>query len=94
MIANFIIDTINAVLNNTILKLLPVEISGLSLNQFTAYLSEATTNLAGSFNFLNNFINFKLLFLLLAFIIGAEILLHFGFKAVKYIINLFRGSGA
>ena len=94
MIANFIIDTINAVLNNTILKLLPVEISGLSLNQFTAYLSGATTNLAGSFNFLNNFINFKLLFLLLAFIIGAEILLHFGFKAVKYIINLFRGSGA
>jgi len=94
MIANFIIDTINAVLNNTILKLLPVEIPGLSLNQFTSYLSEVTNNMTGTFNFLSNFINFKLLFLLLGFIIGAEIILHFGFKAVKYIINLFRGSGA
>jgi hypothetical protein len=31
---------------------------------------------------------------MLSFILIAEIALHFGFKAVKYVINVFRGSGA
>lgn len=93
MVANFILDTIIFVINNTILRILPVEVSGLSINQFSTYMEGITNTLATSFNFINNFVDVKLLFLLLAFIIIAEVLLHFGFKSVKYIVNLFRGSG-
>lgn len=93
MIANFILDTIIFVVDNTILRILPVEISGLSINQFSTYTEGITDTLLSSFNLINNFVDVKLLFFLLSFIIIAEILLHFGFKSVKFIVNLFRGSG-
>jgi hypothetical protein len=93
MIADFILDTIIFVLNNTILKILPVEISGFTLDNFTGYFDGITTTLQSSFNMINNFVDLKLLFGMFAFIIVAEIALHFGFKAVKFIINVFRGSG-
>lgn len=94
MIANFILDIIIFVLDNTILRMLPVEISGLSLNYFDSIFSGLTTTLSSSFNLINNFVALRLLFFLFGFIIVAEILLHFGFKSIKYAINLFRGSGA
>lgn len=93
MIANFILDTIIFVIDNTILRILPVEVSGFSINQFSTYMEGITDTLSTAFNFSNNFIDFKLLFFLLSFIIIAEILLHFGFKSVKFIVNIFRGSG-
>lgn len=94
MIADFILDTIIFLLNATILQLMPTEILGFSITQFDGFISGLTTSLASSFNLANNFVDFHLLFLLLSIIITAEIMLHFGFKSIKYIINLFRGSGA
>ncbi len=93
MIANFIIDTIIFVLDNTILRILPVEIDIFPLANFQSFFTGITDMLNNSFNLVNNFVDIKLLFILLSVIILAEILLHFGFKSVKYAVNLFRGSG-
>lgn len=93
MIANFIIDTIIFVLDNTILRILPIEMSSFPLANFQEGFSDISLMFQGSFNLINNFIDIKLLFILLSVIILAEILLHFGFKSVKYVINVFRGSG-
>lgn len=93
MIADFILDTIIFVLNNTILRMLPIEISGFTLDNFTGFFDGLTTSLQSSFNMINNFVDLKTLFLMLAFILVAEVALHFGFKAIKFVINVFRGSG-
>lgn len=93
MIVDFLIDVVNFLLNNTILKVLPVEIPGLSLGQFEVYLTGITNTIASGINFFDNFFDFGLLMFVLSFVIVAEIMLHFGFKSMKYVINLFRGSG-
>lgn len=93
MIANFIIDTIIFVLDNTILRILPVEIEIFPLANFQSFFSGITGILGNSFDLINNFVDVQLLFILLSVIILAEILMHFGFKSVKYVINVFRGSG-
>jgi hypothetical protein len=51
-------------------------------------------NFINSFSFINAFVDLKYLFLCISIVVTAEILLHFGFKGIKYIINLVRGSGA
>lgn len=93
MIANFIIDTIIFVLDNTILRILPIELSVFPLANFQDIFSTIAITFDSSFDTINNFIDLNLLFLLLGVIILAEILLHFGFKSVKYVINIFRGAG-
>lgn len=93
MIANFIIDTIIFVLDNTILRILPIELSAFPLANFQAIFTSISSTFQGTFNVVNNFLDIKLLFILLSVIILAEILMHFGFKSVKYVINVFRGSG-
>lgn len=93
MIANFIIDTIIFVLDNTILRILPIEVSAFPLANFQEILTNVGGTFDSVFDLMNNFIDLNLLFILLAVIILAEILMHFGFKSVKYVINVFRGSG-
>jgi hypothetical protein len=92
-VANILIDVIIFVLNNTILRILPTEISNFSLQTFSGYISSGASNLITSWSFINNFFPVNFLLSLLGIIIVAEITLHFGFKGIKYIINVFRGSG-
>jgi len=93
MIANFIIDTIIFVLDNTILRILPVEMTAFPLANFQDLLTNIGGTFDSVFDLTNSFIDLHLLFILLSVIILAEILLHFGFKSVKYVVNVFRGSG-
>jgi len=92
-ILDFLINIVIWFLDNTVGKL-PTEFSGLSLNDFSNILTDGINTFTSSFNFLELFIPIKMLFILLGIIIVAEILLHFGFKGIKYILNLMRGSGA
>jgi hypothetical protein len=93
-IADTIIDIIISFFNGTILKILPVDIGGFSVNQFTTGFTAGATQLATSWKFIDNFLDLKLLFGLAFIILSAEILLHMGFKPLKWVINIFRGSGA
>ena len=92
-VSETLIDVIIFIMNNTLLNVLPVEVSGFSLSTFTSYFTNATSSLISSWSFINNFFPVGLLISLLGIIIVAEIALHFGFKGIKYIINVFRGSG-
>lgn len=91
-ILDFVINIIIWFLDNTIGKL-PAEFGGLSLNTFSSYITDGTSAFLTSFNFIELFLPIKLIFILLGVIIIAEIILHFGFKGIKYVINLLRGSG-
>lgn len=92
-VVDLLLDTIIFLLNNTILKILPDQFSGLSLSDFDSYFQSMYSSLLTSWNFVSNFIDIHLLLVLAGVIITAEVLLHFGFKGIKYIINVFRGSG-
>lgn len=91
-ILDFIIDIVTWFLDNTVGKL-PTEFSGFPLNTFSSYITDGTSSFLTSFNFIELFLPIKLIFILLGVIIIAEIILHFGFKGIKYIVNLLRGSG-
>lgn len=92
-LADILIDTIIYILNNTILHLLPNELSNFTLATFEGYFSNATSYLTTAWGFLDYFFNIELLLSILVIILTAEFMLHFGFKGIKYIINVFRGSG-
>lgn len=92
-ILDFLINIIIWFLDNTVGKL-PTEFSGFPLADFSNNITAGFTSFASSFNFIELFFPLNTLFILLGVIIVAEILLHFGFKGVKYIINLIRGGGA
>jgi len=92
-ILDFLISIIVWFLDNTVGKL-PTEFSDLSLNDFSNTITNGLDSFASSFNFVEMFIPLNTLFILLGVVIVAEILLHFGFKGIKYILNLIRGSGA
>lgn len=79
---------------NTLIGVLPSEFSGLPINTFANNLNSISSNFINSFGFINAFVDLKYLFLCISIVVTAEILLHFGFKGIKYIINLVRGSGA
>jgi hypothetical protein len=92
-ILDFLIDIIIFFLNNT-LGLLPEQFSGFELSAFNEILYSISFNFINGFNFIEYFFPVKLIFTLLGIILIAEILLHFGFKGIKYVLNLIRGSGA
>lgn len=92
-IADNLINVIIFVIQNTLLKILPVEISGFSISTFSSTFANATADLITAWKFINHFFPMDFLLSLLGIIITAEIILHFGFKGIKYIINVFRGSG-
>lgn len=91
-ILDYLINIVLFLINNTV-GILPEEFSGFSLAQFTSAVNSIATNFATSYNFIENFLPVKLIFTLLAVIIVAELLLHFGFKGIKWVINIIRGSG-
>ena len=91
-IADIFINIILWIINGSILKL-PESISALPLSTLQSTLTSFTTSYTTAFNFIDNFMPIALIFSLLAGVILAEIALHLGWKSVKYIINVFRGSG-
>lgn len=91
-ILDFIINIIIFFLNNT-LGLLPEQFSGFGISQFNSVLYSITSTFLNGFNFIENFLPVKLIFSLLGVILIAEVFLHFGFKGIKYVLNLIRGSG-
>ena len=93
-LADILIDTIIYILQHTILTLLPTELTGFTLSTFNSMMSTSTEFISNAWGLTDYFFNVQLLISLLAIIIGAEFMLHFGFKGIKYIINVFRGSGA
>ncbi len=94
MIADFFINLIIVIIDNTIIRFFPSEIPGLTLSQFQEGFDNLYTGYQQSFNLIETFMNIELLFGLFAIILIAEFMLHFGFKGIKYLINLVRGSGA
>jgi hypothetical protein len=73
--------------------ILPESYEGLSANDFSNFIFRGLSSVNSSFNFINNFTDFNLLFILLSIIIFAEILMHFGFKGLQYLIKLIMGRG-
>lgn len=91
-ISDIFLNLIIAIMNGSILKL-PTEISALPLSTIQANLSNFISSFANSYGFINNFIPIDLIMILAGAIIISEVLLHLGWKGLKYIINVFRGSG-
>lgn len=91
-VADIIINIVIWTLQNTLLKM-PTSTTALSLSNLQSQLTVFMTTLSSSFNFINYFIPLDLLFWLFGAIIFAEIALHLGWKGIKFIINIFRGSG-
>jgi len=91
-IADFLINIIIFLIDSAI-KILPDSYSGLSANDFSNFVFRGISASLSSFNFINNFIDFNLLFILLGIIIFAEVIMHFGFKGFKYAIKLITGRG-
>ena len=91
-ILDFFINIITWFLNNTIGRL-PENFSGFSLADFSSSFSQNINAFSSAFNFIEMFFPLKLLFIFLGVVIVAEIMLHFGFKAIKYVVNVLRGSG-
>lgn len=80
------------VMNNSILKL-PESISALPISTIQSNLSEYMTRFSSAYGFIDHLVPVGLLMALLGAIIVAEVALHLGWKGLKYIINVFRGSG-
>jgi len=91
-IADIFINIILWIVNGSILKL-PESIAALPITTLQTTLTSFTSSYLTSYNFINNFIPVGLVFGLLAAIIVSEIAMHLGWKSIKYIINVFRGSG-
>jgi len=91
-----IIDTfLNVIIwivNNTILKL-PESVSGISISTIQSTLTNYAETFASAYGFIDHLIPIGLLMILFATIITAEVAMHLGWKGMKFIINIFRGSG-
>lgn len=91
-ILDVLINIVLFFINNT-LGILPEQFSAFPLISFNKILDSIAINFSTSFNFIEYFLPVKLIFTLLGVILVAEILLHFGFKGIKWVINIIRGSG-
>jgi uncharacterized membrane protein len=94
MVLDFLISIIILIIDNTIVRFFPNEITGLSLSQFNSGFNTLYSSYQQSFNLIQSFLDVKLLFSLLSIVLLAEFMLHFGFKGIKWLINVIRGSGA
>ncbi|MFA5208665.1 MAG: hypothetical protein WC428_08545 [Candidatus Paceibacterota bacterium] len=86
------LDFIIWIVNNTILRL-PESISALPISTIRSTLNDYSTTFASAYGFADHLIPIGLIMILFGAIIIAEVALHLGWKGMKYIINLFRGSG-
>lgn len=91
-IIDIFLNLIIWILNNTILKL-PESISALPISTIQSTLYNYAETFASAYGFVDHLIPVGLVMILLGAIIVAEVALHLGWKGMKYIINLFRGSG-
>ena len=93
MVLDFLIDVLITILDNTILRFFPTELSGFPIGQFQSGFHDLIFTFSNSFDIIQVYFNINLLLILLGVILTAEFMLHFGFKGIKYLINLVRGSG-
>jgi len=93
MVLDFLIDVLILILNNTILRFFPTELAGFSIGQFQSGFHDLFSTFANSFDIIQVYFDIHYLLLILTLILTAEFMLHFGFKGIKYLINLIRGAG-
>ena len=91
--ADILINVVIWLMQNTLLRVLPTSISAMSIQDVQNSIFNFKTAIFSGYNFTSHFMNMKLLFSLLGAIIIAEVALHFGWKGMKWIINVVRGSG-
>lgn len=91
-IADIFLNLIIWIIDNTVLRL-PESISVLSIQTLQNNLASFMSTFQSAFSFINNFIPIGLVFGLLGAIVVAEITQHLVWKGMKWIINVFRGSG-
>jgi len=94
MVLDFFISIIILIIDNTIVRFFPSEIPGITLSEFENSFNALYSNFQSAFNLVQSFFDIELLFGLLGVIFLAEFMLHFGFKGIKWLINIIRGSGA
>jgi hypothetical protein len=92
-IADGLINFLIWLINNSILKVLPTEISFFPLSQLTSIFDNIGGSIATTFSFISFLVPTTLLLTLVRLIIFGEVLL-FGIRGVKYVMNLARGSGS
>ena len=86
------LDVMIWIVNNTILKL-PESITALPITTIQSTLNNYAETFASAYGFIDHLIPIGLLMILFSAIIISEVALHLGWKGMKYIINVFRGSG-
>jgi len=91
-IADIFLTFIIWIVNQSILKL-PESISALPIDTITYNLGQYIETFAGAYGFIDHLFPIGLIMTLFGAIIIAEVALHLGWKGMKYIINVFRGSG-
>lgn len=91
-ISDSIITFIVWVVQNTLLRL-PTSISAISQQDLGSTISSIGTTFGTGLAMLNVYIPVVLIIALVVAILIAEPALHFGWKGVKWLINIFRGSG-
>lgn len=90
-IADIVLSIITWVFQKLILPILPVNLPLISYNEFSVFLAGSVRhNLIYAFAGINNLFNLKLLFILLATIIFAEILFWLVRTGI-FIVKLIRG---
>ena len=91
-ISDIFINLIIGVINGSILKL-PESISVLPITTIQSNLTDYMQTFAAAYGFTEHLLPIGLIMTLFGAIIIAEVTLHLGWKGLKFIINVFRGSG-
>jgi hypothetical protein len=91
-ISDIFLNLIIGIMNGSILKL-PTDISSLPLATIQSNITDHIQVFASAYGFVDHLMPIGLIMKLFGGIIIAEVALHLGWKGLKYIINVFRGSG-
>jgi hypothetical protein len=91
-IADNLLSLLISFIHNFILNILPINLTWLSLSDFSAYFSSASTNLLTAYNEISYIMPIKLILGLIIAVLFAEVLLV-GIRGIKYIFAQIRGSG-
>lgn len=90
---DFLLGIVDWFMAKFLLPILPNEMSNLPIVEFQEHMVAIRDSLGYSFSIINKFVSVSLFFGVVITIITAELIL-FSFKSVKFLLNLFRGSGA
>lgn len=88
---DILINIISAIVEN-IANVLPVEVGGLSVNDFANNFYRGFLQFADSFNFIESFLPINLVFILLVIVIVLELLSSFVVRGVFWVIRTIRGG--